>query len=100
MDQTTHILAGWFWSILVMFSPIIFIDLIFFNGRFTRRFFKAMGDLIEGAIMLIFRGIGAAFRGLWRGIWHGVRGNRRVQNQRNQNQRIEHHHFIHREEDK
>jgi len=96
MDQIIHILAGWFWSILVMLSPIIFIDLVFFNGRFTRRLFGMFGNLIEGTIMLIFRGIGSAIRGLSHGIWRGIRGN---QQGRQRGQRIEHHHFIHREDE-
>ncbi|OGY41539.1 MAG: hypothetical protein A2Y82_00275 [Candidatus Buchananbacteria bacterium RBG_13_36_9] len=103
MDQFLQIIASGFLSIIVMFSPLIFLDIMFFNGKYTRKLFKAMGDLIEGAIMLVFRGIGAAFRGLWRGIWHGIRDgvrrNRREQNQRTQNQRIDHHHFIHREDE-
>jgi len=94
-----QIIADCFLSILVMLAPLIFFDLFFFNGKFTRRFFKLMGDFIENAIMLVFQGIGAALRGLWRGIWHGIRGNQKIPNQRNQNQRIEHHHYIHHEDE-
>lgn len=65
MDQILHILAGYFWSLLILFSPILFLDLAFNNGKITKKIFKGLMGLVAAIPGYILGGFGSGIKAGW-----------------------------------